>query len=345
MDKRLILLLIIAFGLSSGCSFKGYHRDFSKKAEFSSGGTLKIEGADGDIKIKSWNRDSIRINGTKHLRVIKFFGSDWFNGSEGYVNDVFDRTKIEFEQENNVVEIEVIEPSVSSGGIQVDMEIWIPGNANIEVNCDDGDVDIEKIVGNVSIESDDGDIDLSMVEGPFSINTDDGDIELNKVMGEGEVITEDGDIELHDFNGNIEMETEDGDINVKNSREELVCRTEDGDLIIRDHKGSIYTITEDGDIEILDIEGDVRAESDDGWIECRIREFKVPSEIHLESIDGEIELEIPEHPELSIYASSYKNNDIDSDFSLVESESQLEGKIKVKIITEGEDIKIRKKEK
>lgn len=289
MSKKLFLLFSVIFIMSSGCTLENYNRDVLKKISFSSGGSLKIECEDGDIGIKSWDKDSIKIKTTKKLTLLKFFGSEWFSKNENYIDNIFKKATVDLEKEGNFLKVEVKEPSVIRGGINLDLDILIPQNTNIEIHNEDGDIDIKEIVGDISVKSEDGDINLSVVDGSFFLETEDGNINLNEVSGDGEAETE------------------------------------------------------DGNMEFLDVTGSIAGKTDDGRIKCRVKEFKIPSEIYIKSGDGNIEIEIPEHPELSIFAVSSGDGNIESDFPLSVSENETKGKIKIKLFVEDGNIKIKKK--
>jgi len=68
----------------------------------------------------------------------------------------------------------------------------------------------------------------------------------------------------------------------------------------------------------------------------------VPSNISLETMNGGIEVLVPENPELSIYAR-VKNGKIKSDFPIYTQKEQLKTKIKLMLEVSNGGIFIKKK--
>lgn len=127
----------------------------------------------------------------------------------------------------------------------------------------------------------------------LSIETGDGDIRVERVVGEVQLTTGDGDVLLGRAEGEeLGVETGDGDIVAKElSYTSVAMETGDGDLqiaVLETDRAKIET--SDGDIGVAELTGPLRARSGDGDIAVGLLEA---AEVSLGTGDGSILVKAP----------------------------------------------------
>lgn len=151
------------------------------------GQRLEVSDFGGQVTIKAWRQNSVRVRAT--------------HGSRDYVRVSTDGSTVS------------INASSRHGPAMVDYEIlapaWMPlsvsGTPSAEVTIEgtDAEVTVETVEGAIRVVGGRGNISLHTVEGEVSLEGATGHIELNSV---------DGSIEVRDAKGDIVAETVDGSI-------------------------------------------------------------------------------------------------------------------------------------
>jgi len=276
----LILLLSLVYG-------KDYQEDFSHTFQVEKGTSLNLKNGDGHVNISTWDKDEIKVDVFYHVNSKSSRDDD---------DKVFD---VEFRQNGDRVFVEGKERRRTTFGffsiqyIDYRYEISMPAYVNLDMEGDDGDVNIENLNGNIEMRIDDGDVVLNTINNEYTeIKIKDGDVNINSLKGglyirgddgtvtlanvetnEGEVSTSDGRIRIRDSKGDFFVDSDDGDISLVNiAGEKLDVKTQDGDvdvLFAGEGQVSIAINTNDGSVDIefdKNISAQFSVETDDGRI-------------------------------------------------------------------------------
>ena len=176
--------------------FAGYTEEFHEIYEVKSGTGLRVENANGDIKISTWSKPHVEVQAIKKTT----------------------RDKDELAK----VKIEVIIGDV--------MEIrtkYLEENLRVSV---DYNIQIPEQVVVQKIETSNGDIDLIATHGDSKVITANGDVTLEKVGGAVQVHTANGDVDVIDMIGSIQVKTANGDVNIKGATTIIEAATSSGDI-------------------------------------------------------------------------------------------------------------------
>ncbi len=266
-------MLIIYPGGASGEEInKDFHKSFSVNRE----SCLRLHHGDGDVTINAWDKDILDIE-------VHYYAEHKHLGS-GDKRD-FD---VEFKEKNGIVEVTGRESSPSFLGFQVFIirdytyTIHAPSYLRLDLEGEDGTVDIEGWKGNIECQVDDGDIGIFNTESPRTrLKFEDGEIDIEGHKGnidlvgddgrvrvtdsripEGHIQVVDGEIKIKDCDGNFELESDDGDIELYRLKSKwLDIESSDGDVeldLLKTNELDLNIRTDDGDV-IVDIEKEISA--------------------------------------------------------------------------------------
>lgn len=152
------------------------------------GSKLDVNNFAGDVNVKVWDRDSVRVEVTHS-----------------------DREAIDIKQDEQILRIRG--RSLRGGPPRsLDYTITVPGWMAINVNGTYADVTLEGVGGDVAIETTRGDIKVRGGSGFISLKSVQGDISLEKAKGRVEVRAVNEGMHLVDINGDLSAETTNGSI-------------------------------------------------------------------------------------------------------------------------------------
>jgi hypothetical protein len=124
-------------------------------------GTVVIDTRVGDIYIEGWDKARVEVQAEKVVRA----------GSEKKSRHQFDRLRIQLstDEEERTVYLKTIypprrpwRPFRGESRLTVNYRIKMPSNANLELNCVDGDVRISGITGNQRLKVNYGDVEIDV---------------------------------------------------------------------------------------------------------------------------------------------------------------------------------------
>jgi DUF4097 and DUF4098 domain-containing protein YvlB len=191
------------------------------------GQRLEISDYGGEVVIKSWRQNSVRVRAT--------------HGSRDYVTITTDGPTVS------------ISGSSRHGPAMVDYEIlapaWMPlsisgaPSAEVTIEGTEAEVTVETVEGSIRVVGGSGNISLKSVEGDVSLEGAKGHMELNSV---------DGSIEVKESSGDVSAETVDGEITLLGiESSDVDASTVDGSI---EYDG---TITDAGRYRFESHDGDV----------------------------------------------------------------------------------------
>jgi DUF4097 and DUF4098 domain-containing protein YvlB len=263
----LFSLLIFFAGLETAAA-EEIDKDFHQSFDVKQGDTLDLRFGDGDVKIIPWDKNVIDVS-VRYRADIDTVGIRLGRKEE------FD---VEFRQTSNTVYVTGKEPSYATIGFHNERiyeyvyEIYSPDYIVLDLDGDDGDVNIEDWAAEIECRIDDGDIRLRNISGrKTTIRGEDGDMEIDNLTGELAIELDDGDVSLMACNmGNCRIEGEDGEVTIRQSKGSFDIFVDDGDVVMKEIEAHGLNIAaEDGDIELDLLSGgtlDADIRTDDGDI-------------------------------------------------------------------------------
>jgi DUF4097 and DUF4098 domain-containing protein YvlB len=209
--KKLAVPLGLAFVLTLGAALalgnEKYEEKFEKTEALAKGGKVYLINVSGDIEIKSWKEDQVKIEA---LKVSEASNLDQAKENAKGVT-------IEVTNEAGVVRIETKYPEHhgfwgNNINVSVSYKLWIPEKAVADVKSVSGDVTLDCIHGGaVKVNSVSGNVNVLGAAG-VEIKLVSGDITLENVMGDAYLKSVSGYIKATKVKGSVEIESVSGDI-------------------------------------------------------------------------------------------------------------------------------------
>jgi len=213
----LILSCLILTGIAR--SYDGQEK-FEKNIPFESGGYLAVTNQNGNIRVSSWNEESVQITAYKRVSVS--------NSSEA--GKWLEKIEIEINQNDHEIEIKTHTPDQKEGFLEkffskhnvscsVEYEIRVPEATDLNLRTSNGNIDIREIEGRLRLETTNGNIDAVEIKGLARCETTNGSIhaEFEQVPDQDRMSfeTTNGSIKIflpEDFGGDFDLNTINGGI-------------------------------------------------------------------------------------------------------------------------------------
>ncbi|MDD3643345.1 MAG: DUF4097 family beta strand repeat-containing protein [Candidatus Krumholzibacteria bacterium] len=252
--KQLLIPALLAATLapcfSAGASATEVSRDYQKSFEVDRGAVLRLRHGDGDVAITPWDRDVIEMT------VIYRAEHKGFGDARGDF-------ALEIREKNGIVEVigresrEGFQPFIIYILKEYRYTISAPPWIALELNGDDGDVEIEKCSGPIEIRSDDGDISLFDCSSPrTTIRGEDGNITIEGHSGRIDIVADDSEMDIDRCAfGACRITAEDGRIRARDCQGDFEIERDDGETqLLRISTGVMSLRSADGgfDIELLE---------------------------------------------------------------------------------------------
>jgi DUF4097 and DUF4098 domain-containing protein YvlB len=202
--KKLALMIL---AISSVAVLPARADEWSKTYNLSGKPDLRIETSDADIRVTTWDQNTIEA------KVI----TNRYKIGEGGI-------RVEEHQAGNSVEIDVHYPhhefSMGWTSHRVDIVIQMPREGNVNLRTGDGKIEIAGLKGEMQLKSGDGSLHLDGVDGKLHASTGDGSIQANGRFGELELKTGDGHVDVRagtgsSLAGGWRLETGDGSVTLE----------------------------------------------------------------------------------------------------------------------------------
>ncbi len=207
-------------------SFNTVAKDVDKTLDWLSGGELKVDITSGQIDIRGWDDEQIKLTG-------EFDGDD---------------DQLVFKTSGKDVKLEIRDQHTSwwgnSSHNSANFIVYVPF---------DSDLDIE----GTSLE-----IEVNQVKGALEVNSISGSIQANGPSDRVDIESISGNIEIEDASGKVRLRTVSGDIKADVEANSFVAKTVSGDIDGRIGRSEyVSTLSVSGDVEIeLSLVSDARVE-------------------------------------------------------------------------------------
>jgi hypothetical protein len=245
MASSAVLFLAVAGAAEAKTMDKKFHEQFDAKE----GTRLMLMHGDGDVTVTPWNRDVVDV----HVRYHAEYSGIGVGGAADF--------DVEFRHDGRDIIVHGLEKGHTNVGIMVRKEL---------------------------------DYTYTIQAPPWvelELDGDDGDVEVTGWRGEIECTLDDGDVALQDIRASsVEVGVQDGDVRIEDLRAELMIDSDDGDITLKDCAVDGCSIKlEDGDLEANDCAGDFLVSVDDGSVDFRRLETK---KMRLRGADGNVSLSL-----------------------------------------------------
>ncbi len=267
-------------------------RDFNESFDVERGWALRLRHGDGDVTITPWDRDVVEITVHYHAER-KGLGDD----------SKLDFT-VKFEEKNGVIEVTGRESKSGFMGLQIFIleeytyTISAPRYLELDLQGDDGDIDVEKWSGRIEIRLDDGEISLYGCEPKKTrIRTGDGNISLDGHSGSIDIIGDDGRLDINRGKfSDCRIQLDDGDIRARDSEGDFYIEVDDGDTELLRIKTKVIDLkSQDGDFDIELLKTgklDLEIKTDDGDIDLSLQSG-ISALFTIDVDDGRIRTDLP----------------------------------------------------
>lgn len=298
MRKSVLTLVVPALLIiTASAAGKEISKDFHKSFDVREGYTLHLEHGDGDVTITPWNKDIVDVE-------VHYRAEAKTVGLGGQVH--FD---VEFKQGGDM--IHVIEKERTTGSVgfhsfrryEYTYDIRSPHYVKLDLEGEDGDVDIRNWRAKIDCTLEDGDIELEDIISPRTrIDAEDGDVNIDRLEGDLVVNGEDGDVELRRCETpSCRVSLEDGDVTIRQSEGDFEIDVEDGEVSLYELRaGTLEIRAYDGDLDLDllkadDIDWDISTEDGDVTIDI---EKGISAGFTIETDEGRVRVDLPSAADL-----------------------------------------------
>lgn len=182
--------------------------EWSKTYTISAKPELRIETSDANIKVTTWDQNTIEA---------KVVTSRYKIGEGGI--------RVDERQSGDTVEIEVHYPHhdfhiMEVGSHRVDIIVQMPREGKVNLHTGDGKIDVASLKGEMEVHTGDGSVNLDEVDGKLHATTGDGHIHAEGRFDGLELKTGDGRVEVRATAGSSlatgwRLETGDGSVSLE----------------------------------------------------------------------------------------------------------------------------------
>jgi len=219
-----------------------YKLKYDKTFDVQAGGTLRISGVNGDIKVSAGRADKVTIFEEMDLDVY----------TRNEAEEVLDHVRHAYRQDGNVVTIDGDNIRHADNRL---FTVTVPDKFNLELATSGGDLEINGIGGNVKLHTLGGDVMAKDITGVVEVNTAGGDLVFTSISGQLHANTSGGDISMKEMLGECTVSTQGGDIEVRHATSRLSLSSSGGDLSLNQIEGPFDAKTMGGDIELIKFTG------------------------------------------------------------------------------------------
>lgn len=291
MSLSAALLLALLPLLPTAAAAERVERDYDETFDVAPGARLDLRHGDGDVRIEPWERDAVQIV----VRYRADVGGVGMSSRRDF--------EVEFRQTGDTIRVIGHEPSVSGIGFfhhrqyEYVYSIKAPAWLELQLEGEDGDVEISGWRGRIEGRFEDGDVRLSDVKASrVELELEDGDLTIDGIEAVLDLESEDGLIEIEDCRtASARIRTQDGDVILRRCEGSFEIGGDDGEVIARALRASRLDVrTSDGDVELellASADLDLTLGTEDGNIELRLADG-TSADVDVRTGDGRIRLDL-----------------------------------------------------
>jgi hypothetical protein len=172
----------------------------------------------------------------------------------------------------------------------------------------------------VSLASYGGDVAISDWTGHVALYTGGGNINAGNLAGTVQIVTSGGDVSASALTGTVQISTEDGNINADDLAGTVRLDTGGGDLTTDGLSGNVQILTEDGNVNANSVSAP-QLTIDSGGGDVTLVFTQPPTNLHITSEDGNINLVLPPGAKYDIATPNTDSGNVNYPSSLFSSAS------------------------
>lgn len=216
-----------------------------------------VRNEDGRTELIAHDDARVVVRVTKEVRRAR---------NDEQARELADQVDVRIEERNGRIEVETRYPERSFSfwrdtHVLVHIEIRAPRRTNLDV------------------ETEDGPLNVSGFDGRARLKAEDGDVRIEGCSGVVDIVAEDGDVDIRELDGEVRAEIEDGELAIEGRIVALDAQSEDGTVDVRVRPGSAMS----GDWSIRAADGRVRLALPEDFA----------AELDLRADDGSIRVDRP----------------------------------------------------
>ena len=251
--------------------------------------TINLKSGDGDVTISPWDQDEVRVDIIYH--------ADHRGGDD---NRTFE---VEFDKTSRALHIIAAERTGARYGItsrhiyQYTYDIKAPAYMMLDLNGDDGNINVSGWKNDIECTLDDGDLDLKDIECEETyLRIEDGNLTINKIISDISIWADDGDVEISEISAkNCRLEIQDGSCFINKASGNYKIRFDDGNVtMIGVESDQLDVQGKDGHIElelVKSVNPDIILKTDDGPVRLRLNPG-ISAELSIETDDGDFSINL-----------------------------------------------------
>ncbi|MBW2364824.1 MAG: hypothetical protein JRF25_07070 [Deltaproteobacteria bacterium] len=220
------------------------------------GGTVYLNTSFGAVVVKSWDKEEVFLSVKKTTDA----------SSESNAKEIFGRFTVSSQKKENDIHIRV-QDRVGAELFDVIFQLNVPGKFNLDLETDDGKIEIRDLEGNVKAKTKKGAIRVGDVTGKLETVTAGGAISAGKIGEATKAVTGGGSIRIKSGGTDTYVKTKGGAITVGPANGDVYAKTGGGSITIGPTKGNVLADTNGGSITVDAVEGKVKARTSGGKIE------------------------------------------------------------------------------
>lgn len=273
--------MLLLFAALAGAVFQDTDTTVAVRA----GSRLNLDNFDGSVTITTWNRSSMRVQGSHD-----------------------DDTRVDIDVSGTSVRVR---GRSRYGPPEVEYRLTVPADMSLEISTHSGDVDIDGTKGEVQVQTVEGKVNVNGGTGRVSLSSVEGEVTLTGASGRISISAVDGAVRVRDAKGDLQISAVDGAINLDGVDATSVdASTVDGDIDfsgsfqssgryrLSSHDGNV-TVTVpavDAEVSVVTYEGDFDSDfpvTITGKGNRKRLDFtlgKGSARVELESFDGSVRL-------------------------------------------------------
>lgn len=189
------------------------------------GHSVRIQNANGRIRVIGEDRDDIEVRATK----VAHAGSD--DAAESLLREM----RVLCGQVGGGLEVEVDVPRRCQRRGHAHLEVRLPRGTSVEVNASNGKICVENLCGAVRARSSNGSVDVADVVGDIDVSASNAKVCCSSTRGHIVARSSNGKIQLHEHRGSIDASTSNGLIVASMeevSREGVQLATSNGRIVL-----------------------------------------------------------------------------------------------------------------
>ncbi len=297
--------------------------------------TLRINDDHGTVTVNVSDDNKLKVSWRKKVHADKQSDADAYNT----------KTDVTITPSEKVLVLNANVEGAGNKGVNIDMDVYVPHDANLIISSRHGDITVTGLTGNVDVNHQRGEVNITDHTGNASLDVDHSSARLSRIKGDvgiqgraNEVAIEDIDGAVHlngEFMESVRLVRVTKTVSFRSSRTDMEFSRLDGrldldsgDLRADSLNGPMRLITRSKDINLEGLSGDLRLENSNGTVELGVRK---PGSIQIENRKGDVQVTIPPNAALNVDARC-RGGSIESDFDQLkvnngERESTASGSI------------------